>query len=104
MLTCQACVSDRDPRNPGMLVRRIPFITFQYVSPAVSSVTPFPCRSSGGFGNIPCAMAVTDVPGEPWQTAQLSCRYEHPQENSPRSFPAEHPWAFHDQAPRVALS
>ena len=29
MLTCQACVSDKLPRNPGIPVNRIPCTTFQ---------------------------------------------------------------------------
>src|SRR6202011_1318569 len=47
-LTCQSCVSFRDALKPGMPVRRMPFLAFQNVSRAGSSVTPVPWKSSGG--------------------------------------------------------
>src|SRR5882757_9364430 len=57
-LTCHVWVSVSEPWKPGMPVRRMPWATFQYVSPGSSSVTPFPFINSGGFGNMPWAMAV----------------------------------------------
>src|SRR5579862_1876350 len=69
-LTCHISVGDNDLSNPGIPVMRIPPETFQYVSPAGSSLTPVPSISFGGFGNIPLAMAVCGCPGKPWHTAQ----------------------------------
>src|SRR5579863_2511561 len=62
-LTCHICVVDNVLTKPGMPVIRIPPETFQYVSPAGSSVTPVPSKSFGGFGNIPFAIAVCGVSG-----------------------------------------
>jgi len=50
---------------PGIPVIRIPPATFQYVSAAGSSLTPFPSSKIGGLGNIPLAMAVCGCPGNP---------------------------------------
>src|SRR5258708_5451894 len=70
-LACQSCVSFRDALKPGMPVRRMPFLAFQNVSHAGSSVTPVPWKSSGGLGNMPCAIALLGCPGNPWHTAQF---------------------------------
>src|ERR1700724_1258110 len=70
-LTCQSCVSFRDALKPGMPVKRMPFLAFQNVSHAGSSVTPVPWKSSGGLGNMPCAIALWGCPGNPWHTAQF---------------------------------
>ena len=41
-LTCHNWVSFRCALNPGMPERRMPFLAFQYVSQAGSSLTPVP--------------------------------------------------------------
>src|ERR1700692_3530607 len=71
-LTCHIWVGESNFSNPGIPVIRIPPATFQYDSSGASSVTPLPSMSLGGLGNIPCEIAVSGCPGNPWQTAQLS--------------------------------
>src|SRR5581483_11063423 len=55
-----------------MPVSRIPFATFQYVSPTGSSVTPLPWNNWGGGGYMPFAVGVLGWPLIPWHTAQYS--------------------------------
>ena len=69
-LTCHICVVESESWNPGIPVIRIPPFTFQYVSPAGSSVTPVPSINFGGFGYMPFEIAVCGVRGSPWQVAQ----------------------------------
>jgi len=64
-LTCHICVDDSEFWKPGIPVIRIPPFTFQYVSPAGSSVTPLPSISLGGLGYIPFAIADSGVNGNP---------------------------------------
>src|SRR5579863_4304021 len=64
-LTCHISVVESALSKPGIPVMRIPPETFQYVSPAGSSVTPLPSISFGGFGNMPFAIAVCGCPGSP---------------------------------------